>query len=719
MTSREVFRLGDWLVQPSLNRLSNGDVTAALQPRFMDLLVYLSEHAGKVVSKEEILDAVWAKEFVAEGTLTHAVAVIRQTLGDDVRSPQYIETIPIRGYRVIAPVTPVSQAEQPVRPQVSVAPPTAATKRRKILALTFVSVAAVAGVAASGWGVLKWLSASRAPSSGGAGTRIVVLPFTNLGPPARDFIASGITDDITTRLAAAHAVAVVSRTSAIFCAKSGKSVRQIKEELGADYVLEGTVHTESGPSGESQVRVNVLLIRARDDTSLWAGRYRSDLAYLADVGAAIAGRVFLELGVKVGKPELTRLESRPTDDPNAYQAYLCGIRYRDLPSREQLGLAAAMFERAVALDPSFALAWADLAVTDARIYYLRIEDTSERLASAKAAAERALALRPDLPEAHLALGAVHHLCQRGYGLALDEYSIAARDLPNDSALFALIADVHRRQGRWGEARAEIERVVNLDPQNYTAQLALGDTLQPLRAYEEADHAFLRAANLNPDRNEPYLRRFWNLLAWDGSTERAERVLSDAPLPNDPEVLFAWSCVRYLNRDFRGALDLISQAPADTPLGPFRYAAKPLTQCTDYDALGDRAGVERACGAALMALESAARQRPADPQVLLEVGQAQALLGRDADAVRSADRAVALEPVKEDAYEGPGYLLQQARILARAGEGGKAVAVLEHLLAIPSAVSTAWLRLDPQWDPLRERPAFRALLERMPTVSPPK
>jgi DNA-binding winged helix-turn-helix (wHTH) protein/TolB-like protein len=517
MTPGEAFRLGDWLVQPSLNRVSRGEVTAALQPRFMDLLVYLSEHAGKVVSKEEILDAVWAKEFVSEGTLTHAVAVIRQALGDDVRSPQYIETIPTRGYRVIAQVAPAAP-EDGGQPGGSRAGESPAVKRKSLLVPVVATV--VLGVTALlVWRLLPILRGG--PVAGKAG-RIVVLPFHNLGPPARDFIASGITDDITTRLAAAHSVGVVSRTSAIFCAKAGKSVRQIKEELDADYVLEGTVHTESGPSGESPVRVNVLLIRAGDDTSLWAASYRSDLAYLADLGAAIAARVFQELGVKVGKPELTRLESRPTDDPNAYQAYLCGIRYHDLLSREQLGLAVAMFERAVTLDPSFALAWADLAVTHARIFHLRIDDTPERLARTQHSAEQALSLRPDLPESHLAIGAFYHLCQRAYGMALDEYSIAARDLPNNSVLFALVADVHRRQGRWGDARAEIERVVNLDPQNYGAQLALGDTLHPLRAYEEADLAYGRAANLNPDRNEPYLRRFWNLLAWEGRTERTRR-----------------------------------------------------------------------------------------------------------------------------------------------------------------------------------------------------
>jgi DNA-binding winged helix-turn-helix (wHTH) protein/TolB-like protein/Flp pilus assembly protein TadD len=711
MTAADSFRVGDWVVQPSLNRLGRGGETASLQPRFMDLLVYLAERPGKVVSKDEILTAVWAKEFVSEGTLTHAVAVIRQTLGDDVRSPQYIETIPTRGYRLVAPVNPLHSEERETPAESRAAELPRGRRRALLVAAAATAAVAIAGLLA--WRLLPALSRGR---STGQATRIVVLPFQNLGPAARDFVATGITDDITTRLAAAHSLGVVSRTSAIYCAKAGKSVRQIREELGADYVLEGTVRTEVGQPGENPLRVNVLLIRTRDDTSLWAASYRSNLAYVADVGAGIASRVFHQLGVSVEKPEQARLESRPTNDPNAYQAYLCGIRYQDLASREQLGLAVAMFERAVNLDPSFALAWADLAMTHARIYHLRIDDGPDRLAQAQQAAERALSLQPDLPEAHMAMGAFYHLVRREYDRALEEYGIAAKELPNDSALFALIADVHRRQGRWDLARAEIERVVNLDPQNYAALLALGDTLQPLRAYGEADQAFHRATNLSPDRNEPYLRRFWNLLAWEGSSERAEKVLSQVPLPGDPEVVFAQSYAKYLKRDFRGALETASLAPPDTPMGPFRLAAKPLTQCLYEDALGDRAAVEKACGMALGTLEAAARQRTADVQILLEIAQAQALLGHGSEAVRTAEKAVALDPVARDAYDGPGYLLQEARVLARAGEAGEAVTLLGRLLSIPSPVSPVLLRIDPQFDSVRDRPGFRALVENDPAIS---
>jgi DNA-binding winged helix-turn-helix (wHTH) protein/TolB-like protein/tetratricopeptide (TPR) repeat protein len=716
MTSSEAFRLGDWLVQPSLNRVSRAEVTAALQPRFMDLLVYLSEHAGRVFSKEEILDAVWAKEFVSEGTLTHAVAVIRQTLGDDVHKPEYIETIPTRGYRVIAPVTPAGEALPETVPPVIKPPPRPASTRRRTLTLTFVSVAAVVALAAASWGVLRWIAASRAQSSGGAGTRIVVLPFQNVGPAARDYLALGITDDITTRLGAARGVAVISRTSAAYSAKSAKTAGQIAEELGVNYILEGTVQWEPDRPDGTQLRVNTQLIRATDDTLLWGGSYWASFTNVVDLGATIAGRVVQELGVSVRGAEQSRLAARPTGNADAYQAYLCGVRYHDLERREQLGLAVAMFERAVALDPNFALAYAELSVAHSRLYHLGIDPTPERSARAEETARRALVLQPALPEAHVALGVLHHLVRRDYRGALAEYAVVAQDLPNDSELLTLIADVHRRQGRWADAHAEMDRVAELDPSNYRALLTLGDTLYRLRLYGEADAAFQRAINLSPDRLDAYQRRFWNYLCWDGKTDRAERVILDTPLRDDPVVVFCRSYARYLNRDFRGALETLSLAASDVPLGPFRVAARNLLECLYLSAAGDRTGVNRSCGTALSAIE---KERAQDPTFAwLELGCAHALLEHRADAIRAADRVKELSPLSADAYDGADSLLEQAQILARAGEVERAVETLEQLLSIPSTVSAAWLRLDPCWDPLRGNPAFRALLGRSPAQSAP-
>lgn len=709
MASAEDFRLGDWLVQPSLDRVSHGPDSAALQPRFMDLLVYLAQHGGKVVSKDEILDAVWGKEFVSEGTLTHAVAVIRQTLGDDVRNPAYIETIPTRGYRLIAQVSPLSEPD--AAPAVAVQRPPETHRRPGWMVLS-AGVLAVLVVAA--WAAIRWLHGSYLRPQGNGAVRIVVMPFQNLGPAAREYVALGITDDITTRLASVHGVVVSSRTSASSCAKAGRSARQIAGELGVGFILEGTVRWEADQSNGESLRVNAQLIRATDDTLLWGQIYRTDLANVVEAGAVIAGDAIQELGVPIRGAEQRRLAARPTENPDAYQAYLCGMRYHDLRSREQMGLAVSMFDRAVKLDPTFAEAYAELSVADSRIYHLGIDATPDRLAKADQAARRALELRPDLPEAHLALGAIQHLGRRDFAGALAEYKIAARSLPNDSELFALIADVHRRQGRWTEARREIERVVNLDPGNYPALLALGDTLLRMRAYAEADRAFQRATNLSPDRNDPYVRRFWNYLLWDGTLDRAERVLADTPLQDDSDAVLCRSYLEYLRRDFKAAVETLSRTRADAQLRPFRYGSRELFECLYLDAAGDRPVAAQACASALAGLEHIEAAGPDDPWIQLGAARADAALGRKEEAVRLAQRAAAAFPISSDAYDGPNCMIQQAEVLARVGEMERATALLEQLLPVPSMVSPALLRLDPAWDPLRSYARFQALLRSQPS-----
>ncbi len=713
MTPAEPFRVGDWLVQPSLNRLTRGGETAALQPRFMDLLAYLAQRPGKVVSKEEILEAVWAKEFVSEGTLTHAVAVIRQTLGDDVRSPRYIETIPVRGYRLIAAVGPPEPEAEPVPPLLLPVeaergmPPAGAAGRRSRRRLAAVAVAILAALTTAFVG-FRWL-AKRSTAPEGAGKRIVVLPFQNLGPAERDYLAQGLTDDITTRLAGAPGVGVISRTTAAYCAKTAKSAPQIAGELGVNYIVEGTVRWDPDLSEGSELRVNAQLIRAANDTLVWGDTYRVQLARVVDVGATIASQVVRQLGVTVRGPEQTRLAARPTNNSNAYQAFLCGMRYRDLESREQLGLAIAMFQRAVSLDPSFALAYAELSLAHSRIYSLGLDPSRRQEAAAEAAADRAISVRPDLPEAHLALGAVLHLLKRDFEGALGEYRTAQQGLGGDSEIAVLIADVHQRQGRWSEARAELESAVDRDPANYVTLLALGDTLGALRAYAAADQAYLRATAVSPDRIDPYLRRFWNYLRWDGRTDRAEKTLGEAPLQDHPAVLYCRSYLEFLKRDFRGAAATLERVGDDLPPLPFGIRSKDVLGCLYLEAGGDRSGAARSCGAALQALRSEAAISPDDAWPRLGIALSEALMGRDADAVRDAGAAAAACPLSADAYEGAHCLMGKAEVLALVGRSAEAVATVGQLLSIPGPLSVGLLRLDARWDRLRGDPRFEALL----------
>jgi TolB-like protein len=679
----------------------------------MDLLVYLAQRPGKVVSKDEILEAVWAKEFVSEGTLTHAVAVIRQTLGDDVRHPTYIETIPTRGYRLIARVGPPegegnggASAGQAAANRVA-AGGRPRVRRTALLVAALVALALVALVA------YRFLGGGRvAPAA--VGIRIVVLPFQNLGPAVRDYVAQGITDDITTRLAAAHGVGVISRTTAAYCAKTAQSAPQIAQELGINYILEGTVRWEPDRPEGTELRVNAQLIRAAKDTLVWGESYRVEPAGLVDVGATIAGRVVRELGVPVGGSEQTRLAARPTTNSDAYQAYLCGMRYHDLDSREQLGLAAAMFERAVSLDPSFALAYAELSLVHSRVYGLGIDTSPECRADAERAAARALAVRPDLPEAHLALGAVDDLVKGDFEDALAQYHIAARDLPNEAAIPVLIAEVHRKQGKWAEARAELEDAVVRDPASFGAFLALGDTLAQLRDFAGADRAYQRAGNISPDRIEPYVGRFWNYLSWDGTPDRAARVLEGCPLRDQAVVAYCRSYLAFVRRDFRGAVGALEGAGELSSARSFGFLPGKLLECVYLDAGGDRAAAAKACAAVLPSRERGATESPTEPRRGLDAALALALLGRRAEAIGEADRAAASCSAAPDGGDDSSCLLEQAEVLTRCGESAKAVGILARLLSVPGPVTAGWLRLDPRWDRLRGDVGFKALVAVAPS-----
>jgi tetratricopeptide (TPR) repeat protein len=220
--------------------------------------------------------------------------------------------------------------------------------------------------------------------------------------------------------------------------------------------------------------------------------------------------------------------------------------------------------------------------------------------------------------------------------------------------------------------------------------------------------------VSPDRIDSYVRRFWNYLAWDGGTSRAEGALAEAPLPDSPEVAFCKAYSRYLARDFRGALQVLTQAGADAQLAPFRSVPRELLECRFLDAAGDRPAVERACSAALSIQQSQTAGGPTGLWLRMATAQAFAALGRRAEAEGAAREAAASCPISHDAFDGAAVALLQAQVLTRTGDLENASSLLERLLSIPSPTSVAWLRLDPGWEPLRVLPRFKAILGAPPS-----
>jgi len=308
---------------------------------------------------------------------------------------------------------------------------------------------------------------------------IAVLPLENLGPAEDEYFADGLTEEITSRLAGLRGLGVISRTSTLRYKSERPALQQIGRELGVEYVLEGTVRWEHRDDGTSRVLVTPQLIRVADDTHLWTDRYTRDLAEIFAVQADIASEVARELDVTLLERERTTLAAHPTENLEAYQAYLRGLQALKNPnSREADFLAAETeFERAIVLDPGFTMAHVRLGEAHCELVFWAYDRSEARVGKAAAALERAAALEPDLPEVHRGLGSYYYMVHKDLDRALTEFAIAGEGLPNDPELLESTAYIMRRQGRFTEAIAELNRAAGLDPRNAWLRRSGGSVLR--------------------------------------------------------------------------------------------------------------------------------------------------------------------------------------------------------------------------------------------------
>ncbi|MBW2494220.1 MAG: protein kinase, partial [Deltaproteobacteria bacterium] len=364
---------------------------------------------------------------------------------------------------------------------------------------------------------------------------VAVLPFENLGSPDEEYFAAGITDEITSRLALIDGLGVISNTSARVYAETDKSIPEVGRELGADYVLEGSIRWDKSRNPE-RVRISPRLIRVANDTNLWLENYERDVDQIFELQSAIASQIAEALDITLLGPVREAIEEKPTENMDAYQAYLQGRKQLDAPgfSRGSFELGVQMFERATSLDPRFALAWARLSSMHARMYHYGFDRSPSRLSAAKAAADRALDLDPRLAEGHLALGHYYYWGTREYDLALSELARARQIEPNNSEVWLATAYVKRRQGAMEEAIQLLERDRQLSPLDPNVAVALGETFGTLRRYAKAEEAFRRGIALAPDDPYPYTELSLLQLRWNGDPDAARIPLAEMPTVDNGE-----------------------------------------------------------------------------------------------------------------------------------------------------------------------------------------
>jgi TolB-like protein/tetratricopeptide (TPR) repeat protein len=542
--------------------------------------------------------------------------------------------------------------------------------------------------------------------------RIVVLPFENLGSPDDEYFADGITEEITARLATVKGLQVISRTSAVQYADTDKSIKEMGEELGVSYVLEGTVRWARG-EGPSRIRITPQLIRVDDDTHLWAKTYDRILDDVFEVQSEIAGMVTDQLGVTLGGRETGTTDPKPTKNLDAYQAYLRGRYWASRPhfTYENWERRMQDFQRAVELDSDFALAHAELARGHALVRFYRHDLTAERLEAADAAAERALELDSDDPRVHLDLGYYRLWAYRDVEGALTEFERAGGELAGRADILLAMGNVFINQGRWEEALAAFRRGFELSPRDANLIVHAAWALVTMHQYPEALAASDQAISLAPDTMWPYLYKALTYWGWHGNAAETRSILEALPNTTGGWERWSWYWQEMFEDRYSEALGRIES----TAEGWIRIKmfARPnaLLAAYAYENLGDAKAAAAAYEIARDLLEAEVAASPEDPRLRSSLGIVHAVQGRHEDAVREGKLACDLLPRSKDGFYYLPYVVDLAHIYTILGENEAALERLEHLLSNPSYISPPFLRMDPRWDPLRDDPRFQALLEK--------
>jgi TolB-like protein/class 3 adenylate cyclase/Tfp pilus assembly protein PilF len=550
---------------------------------------------------------------------------------------------------------------------------------------------------------------------------IAVLPFENRSDDKQNaYFADGVQDEILTDLAKIADLRVISRTSVMqYQSGAARNLREIGKQLGVAHVLEGSVQ-RSG----NRVRVTAQLIDARTDTHQWAERYDRDLADVFAIQSEIAKAIADQLRAKLSPQEKARVEEIPTGNTEAYVLYLRANQISRNPDTllEDYKVAEQLYMQAIALDPDFALAHARLASIRAEIFHF-YEPLDRWKTSARAEAEIALRLQPNLAEAHFALGQCIYWMEENYDRALEQFDIASHLSPNNGDIGRLIAAIKRRQGKWQESLEAYQKNQKIDPQNPNVVRELVFTNTAMRRWPEAAQWGERMRAMAPASLVAKIQSGYVDFWWKGDTHLMKSLLDEVPAGVDPDggvTSVRWE-VAMLDRDYAAARRAIDASTAKE----LSYTGEGSTPRSFFEgsialAQGDIAGAQKYFEDARPVFENAAKEAPLSAIRHANLGWLYAFMGRKEDAIREGRRAVELKPESKDAVDGVIVNCYLALIYARVGEKDLAFPLLERLLKTPGAVDSVDysitindLKYRWEWDPIRRDPRFQKLIEQPP------
>jgi TolB-like protein/Tfp pilus assembly protein PilF len=548
-------------------------------------------------------------------------------------------------------------------------------------------------------------TAYKASVAGISEKSIAVLPLENLSEEKENaYFADGIQDELLGSLGKIKDLKVISRTS-VMQYKTGitRNLKEIAQQLGVSKVVEGSVR-RSG----NRVRVSVQLIDALSDRHIWSENYDRTIADSLTLQGELATEIASEVGATLSPQEKARIEAPPTKNTAAYDAYLRGRALEGgwMADFSNFESAARSYQDAVTLDPGFALAWAYLSSADSGLYWNGVDPTQARLAAAKDAVDRAVALDPNLPEIHLALGYYRYYGLHDFKGALEEFQLAEKSLPNDVGVLRAMGLIQRRFGHWDEVIEVMRRVFALDPRNIQSAGILANAYAAKRNFSDAmavaDHILaVEPANIQTIWLKTYC--FWAM----GNLEAADQFLANTNAP-----LHLRGHQAFNKHHDAEALELFTKA-RQTATGDEKSDIL-LDLGRTQKRLGNVAASKAAYQQAIQEFTAALNPVAGNPTEAAGwhslLGRAYAGLGDAASAVSEGRKGMASQPTSEDPFEGPQREEDMATIYASLGNADEAIPILKRWIQVPSSTSItpALLRIDPDWDPIRNDPRFQQL-----------
>ena len=545
---------------------------------------------------------------------------------------------------------------------------------------------------------------------------IAVLPFENRSEDkANAYFADGIQDEILSRLSKIADLKVTSRTSTQHYKSAPENVTEIGKQLGVAHIVEGSVQK----SGDT-VRVNVQLIKAANDSHLWADTFDRKLTDIFSVESEVAKAIADQLQAKLTGREEQALAVKPTNNPEAYDAYLRGLAYSLKTGQHSANALGAQkyLREAVRLDPKFALSWALLSFVEARGYRTQnLQPTAALRDEARQAADTALTLEPNLGEAILAEGFYHYACLKDYDTAVSYFEQARQFLPNSSRIPELLAYLTRRRGQWDQSEAYFNQAEQLDPRNVSLLFQHALSYKTRRLFPQALWKLDQILNITPDDMDTIMEKAVIAQA-EGDLPRAAALMAPMqPAADNTNALETQAYQAILERSHAPITSRLKEllAKSDPALGSSKGELRFWLGWTQ-EVVGDHVSAQQSWQQARRELEPFITQEPDNYSLLGDLALIEMSLGDKAAALAHSERAIAAVPIEKDALDGPASIEFLARVAAGLGDADRAIAALQKLIRTPYAgaarskrsATPALLRLDPMFDPLRNDPRFQKL-----------